>query len=262
MNKTILPLFLLFAFTAFGQNPLYLEMSEEFPPEPGQEYEVQIAVTDFTQLFSVQFFVLWDPEVIQIEEVSFFNDEVPMFDNSAVTLPKDDNDDPSLGKMRIGWGTSFPVSLPDESHLMTLKFNTVGNLCDTTSLRIGPIGTNQNEIIEVVDENFEDVGAYTNNMRVKIPGPNCLTSTHQLADATELSLYPNPVKTTLNVDIKGVLPMGSKINFFDSKGQRILDANLPGQNNQIDLTNMPASIYHYEIQHSNAVLAKGKIIKI
>tara|TARA_B100000787_G_scaffold170153_1_gene164408 strand:+ start:644 stop:1741 length:1098 start_codon:yes stop_codon:yes gene_type:complete len=71
-------------------------------------------------------------------------------------------------------------------------------------------------------------------------------------DQQELAIgvYPNPTKNTINIKINENV----HYELFSTLGQRLLEGDLTGNNKQIDLSQLPSSLYYLYIE--------GKIIKI
>lgn len=168
---SIFLMFMLLATVSYQQTPLELSFSTSQTAMPGQPFDVDVRVSDFDDLLSTQLFVLWDSTVLEIDTVPFVTMDLQDFDQSAFTLPGQTMS-MTKGRLRISWFAFdlVPKNLPDDHLLFTMRFNTIGNECDTTSLAIGDIEDVQ---IEVIDENFENIGAEANSLPVMIPGNNC-----------------------------------------------------------------------------------------
>lgn len=65
-----------------------------------------------------------------------------------------------------------------------------------------------------------------------------------------IGYYPNPTKNIINLRIE----QDVSYELFSSVGQRVLSGKLSGQNKQIDLSKLPASIYYLHIE--------GQVIKL
>ena len=162
---------MLIATISYQQDPLMLSFNTTQTALPGQTYDVDVRVADFDNLLSAQLFVLWDSTVLEIDTIPFISSNLQDFDEAAFTLPEQ-TASMIKGRLRISWFAFdlIPKSLPDDHLLFTMRFNTVGLACDTTSIAIGDIPSVQ---IEVIDENFDNIGAVSDPMPVMIPGTNC-----------------------------------------------------------------------------------------
>ena len=167
-------IFLLLAFQGFSQqDPLLLNFASTGATTPGQPLEIEVRVSDFEELFGTQYFIKWDSTVMEVDSIPFISNQLFGFNQGSITLPIEDNNNPLKGKLRVSWSDGATTSLPDDTHLFTIRFNVVGTPCDTTTLTVGDIGTQQSQIIEVLDANFENIGATTPGLPVMIPGNNC-----------------------------------------------------------------------------------------
>ena len=262
--KTTLTILVCFCSCYIGssQNPLSLSLLEEASPETGTDYELKVEVSDFNDLYSFQLFFLWDSTVLRIKEVKDFNSDLESFDMGSITLPENDNQNPRKGKVRIAYGTTFPMSLANDSHLMTLIFDVIGAECDTTVLSLGEIGSNQNEIIEVVDQEFNNIGAISNDPLVQIPGPDCLSSVEALTQNLHHRLYPNPVKENLTFELEVANLSNYSFYLLNSLGQVQLKQELQTSKSEFNLKSFASGNYIYQIKKDELILAEGKLVKI
>ncbi|MBT8229376.1 MAG: hypothetical protein KJO50_03890, partial [Bacteroidia bacterium] len=162
---------MLIATISYQQDPLMLSFSSAQAPNQGQTFDVDVRVADFDNLLSAQLFVLWDSTVLEIDTIPFISTDLADFNNSALTLPEQ-TASMVKGRLRMSWFAFdlVPKSLPDDHLLFTMRFNTLGAPCDTTSISIGDIPSVQ---IEVIDENFDNIGAVADPMPVMVPGTDC-----------------------------------------------------------------------------------------
>ncbi len=158
------------------QDPLNVIFTATSAPTTGAPLEVEVRVADFTDLFVAQYFILWDSTVLQVDTIPFISNALGGFFQNNITLPAEDNENPAKGKLRVGWGDANPVSLPDSTHLFTIRFTTIGQPCAETNLSIGAIGTQQSQIIEVINGSFQEIGAIASELPIMVPGNNCNAS--------------------------------------------------------------------------------------
>ena len=261
MNRILLPLFVFtIGILNAQQPPLKVQFNTLTQVTEDGEFEVEVRVSDFEGLYAVQMFFLWDSTVMKVNEVTEFSTDIPDFDDTMVTLPEQDNARPDKGKLRLSWINPFPLTIDDDTHLMTLSFTSLGMACDSTYIDVGDIGTMQSEIIEVLTIDDTNIGVIGNEFLITIPGPDCLTSTKD-AELVNISLYPNPVKDFLHVTMEGGGHLNSEIKLMDLFGNEILRQNLE-KNTKVDLTDISAANYFYEILADGVTLQKGKVVKI
>lgn len=74
----------------------------------------------------------------------------------------------------------------------------------------------------------------------------------------DVSLFPNPTNSTLNVNWSGTSQLN--VSIYNSIGQEILRVSIDSQNNTIDLHHLMPGVYHVKIQDGNKYVFK-KLIK-
>ena len=165
--------FLLMAGFAGAQVPIAFTFnSTSGDPTPGGVYDVEVRVSDFDNIESAQFAIFWDSAVLEIDTVPFLSPDLPDLNQGVFTLPEE-TQTPVKGRLRVSW-LSFsltPQSLPDDTHLFTMRFNVTGMPCDTTSFRID--GIPPFVPIEVTQQGSSgNIGA-VGSQDVMIPGVGC-----------------------------------------------------------------------------------------
>lgn len=242
------------------QEPLKVNFNTLTEVTEDGEFEVEVRLADFEGIYSMQMFFLWDSTVIRVNSVTEFSEDIPDFDDTMVTLPEQDNARPEKGKLRISWINPIPLTIDDDSHLMTLSFTALGMQCDSTLIQIGDIGTNQSEVIEVLTIDDENIGVETDDFTITIPGPGCLTSTADIVKP-EFNLYPNPVKDILHISTTGIRGSNAVMRVYDNDGN-LAKRHYLDRASKLDMTDLPAANYHYDIHQNGERIHKGKIIKI
>ena len=256
--------FLFASLTLFGQQPpLIIDLSSDSSYEVGEEFDLEVRIRDFQDIFSLQLFILWDSTVVAVQDVSYTNPDLSGFNDEFITLPFEDVDDPRNNKLRFAWTSTNPFSLPDDTHIMSVRYAVIGEPCDTVSFNIGDIGIDQNEKIEVADINFENIGAISDGHGIQIPGPDCLSSSAELFVQTTIRNYPNPTAGELHVDIDGLEnPQPLLYELYNDKGQLIISRKLNSKTNVFDLKSLPEASYPYRISSGNLLIDEGHIMKI
>jgi len=168
-------IFILFSIllvqSAFGQqDPLQLNFEANGMPEEGSTFDVDVRVADFDQLVGMQFIVGWDSLVLEIDTLPFISTDLQDFDINAFSLPAQ-TANMTRGQLRLLWFNFSPQSLPDDHLLFTIRFNVVGGACDSTT--IGEVEFPPNLLTEITDQNFQNIGAVSNDAEAMIPGSNC-----------------------------------------------------------------------------------------
>jgi len=73
-----------------------------------------------------------------------------------------------------------------------------------------------------------------------------------------ISIYPNPVRHTLNIDYNGTTS-NPHIQIFDFSGKEVLSQQIDAKNTSIDVSNLPAAIYAIKISVDGAESVFDKI---
>ncbi len=260
MNKLLPLLFLLLSINLSAQEPLKVDFKTITEVTENEEFEVEVRVSDFENIYAVQMFFFWDSTVMKVNAVTEFSEDIPDFDGTMVTLPEQDIAKPQKGKLRISWINPLPLTVDDDTHLMTLSFTAIGMQCDSTAITIDDLGTNQSEVIEVLTENDVNIGAEADNFMITIPGPDCFTSTVDISDSA-FRLYPNPVKDNLQIELNRDLSQEAIIWLYDLKGKVYLKHEFQ-KSTKVDMSHLAPANYLYDIRSDGKTVQKGKVIKI
>jgi|GEM_PF-6232874 len=196
---------------------------------PGTSFQTDIVVSDFDDLISAQWTIVWDPTVLRFEETS--NIITTLADFSA-GLIGDFASNTDAGRITVSWNElSFtPASLPDNSVLFSLEFTAIGAPCDTTSIAFADTPLN----IEVIDADEDDIGAIVSNGPFMIPGTDCETT-----GGEDLSFEIDPINATAGGEVcvpivvsgfECINSMQFSINFDEDvlEYNRLGDVNLAG----------------------------------
>lgn len=147
MNKRLL-YFLLFIFTyAYSNAQLKVNFSSDTIQAAGGTVDVDVFLTDFTNIVAIQFSVNWDPSVFSFNSVQNITTSLPQFSEGNIGTPvsaggiKD-------GQLTVSWNQSStePANLPAGTKLFTIRLSGVGQNCTTTQVQI----TNTPRQIEVI----------------------------------------------------------------------------------------------------------------
>lgn len=141
----------------------------------GSTVDVDVTVDNFDEIVLMQWSINWDSMVMTFNSIQNVTSTLPQFTEagsigtpvSAVTLDE--------GEITVSWSktNTEPESLPDGHLLFTIRFDMVGAPCDETDVDL----SNTPTVIEVIDEDFNSIGAVSNPGNVAIPGSNCGGST-------------------------------------------------------------------------------------
>jgi gliding motility-associated-like protein len=129
--------------------------------------EVDVTVSDFDNILSMQYAVKWDPTIFEFAELFFVNDaEFPTL-STGISTPVEPN--VPEGQVNISWfNPGFTgVDKPDGTVVLTLRLTATG--CGTSDIIFddGPTP------IEVLSGSFVNVGLNANNGTATVSGAGC-----------------------------------------------------------------------------------------
>lgn len=155
----------LMAFIGGLNAQVAITMSDE-TVNPGQTVDVDVTLDNFTDIISFQFTVDYDPTVITFNSIVNVTTELEQFSNSAANFGTPGGTIPE-GEINVSWSktNTQPESLPANTRLFTIRFNTVGSACDDSNLTFSNV--------EFADDNANTVATNENAGSVLINGTNC-----------------------------------------------------------------------------------------
>lgn len=76
-----------------------------------------------------------------------------------------------------------------------------------------------------------------------------------------VSVFPNPAKDFLKVELKNVNSNNAQFELIDMLGNRVFSKNIEGQRNfELDLSNVARGIYFYALKQDNITIATKKLV--
>lgn len=133
----------------------------------GDTANIDITVTNFNQLYGAQFSINWDS--LKFKYAGIANKI------SSNVLPGDlDVGFPPTTTVKNGqatllWSNANPVSIPNDTRLITLRLKAIGAPCDSTAITM----TDKPIKAEYYNENFEAFKPVSVTGQAKINGPGC-----------------------------------------------------------------------------------------
>ena len=92
-----------------------------------------------------------------------------------------------------------------------------------------------------------------------VTGSNCaVLSSSSFAVDSNVNLYPIPTNGTLNIDLNNLTNVS--VSVYDINGRVILNKDLSGNENSVDLSNFQTGIYLFKIKSSEGEINK-KVVK-
>ena len=79
-------------------------------------------------------------------------------------------------------------------------------------------------------------------------------------DKINISVYPNPSSSTLNIDLANTPNKSLIFKIYNINGKEVLNYSLIGLANKIDISNIKSGIYSYTILDNISIIKKSKLI--
>ncbi len=139
--------------------------------QPGETIDIDVSVSDFTEIVSFQFSINWDPTVLTYNSIQNVTTALEEFSEEGNIGTPPGAVAISEGQLTVSWNlaSTDPRSLDDNTRLFTFRLNSIGSACDQTDILLSDMPRR----IEVADENFVDIGAAATNSVVDIMGTDC-----------------------------------------------------------------------------------------
>ncbi len=77
-----------------------------------------------------------------------------------------------------------------------------------------------------------------------------------------ISLYPNPATNLIHVTIALQNYADYQLTIHDITGNDVFIKELLLKENEIDISNLPAGVYTYNINNNTTILKQGKLVKL
>ena len=134
----------------------------------GETVDINVTVDDYTDYISLEFYLIWDQNVVRYQSISNVTNGLPGFTQLS-SINASQGDPSQSDTIYVSWFESnlTPTTLPDGTNLFTITFEVVGDPCDVTALTIPNV--------EIVDENEEIAATIVNPGSINVPGIDCGT---------------------------------------------------------------------------------------
>lgn len=171
MNKFCAPLFIILLWVTSVHSQVKIDFTSGNVSASGQTIDVDVVVSDFTDIVSMQFSLNWDPTIFSYSSVENVTTVLPQFteDTNFGTPPTAQavND----GQLTVSWSLSStnPASVPDGTRLFTLRLTSNGDLCDRTTVAL----SNTPRTTEVVDNDLTSIGFTATGGAIAIDDGSC-----------------------------------------------------------------------------------------
>ncbi len=172
MRKIFLcSLLCLFGFTSSN---LFAQVTVSFgsgSTDPGMNVSIDVQVSNFVDITTMQYSVHWDPDVLEYVSVSNVTDQLPDFTPTEANFSTSVSGMMIDGFLGVSWNDPIgdPNTLANNTVIYTINFAPTGMPCDETTIFMNgdPIA------IEFGDENFENIGGSDSEGTVSINGTDC-----------------------------------------------------------------------------------------
>lgn len=77
-----------------------------------------------------------------------------------------------------------------------------------------------------------------------------------------VSIYPQPTHDYLRVAIHNYLPHRASLHIYDNQGHLVLESDLRATESTIDISEIPAGMYFYQIRDGQNLIDSDKLIKV
>lgn len=85
-------------------------------------------------------------------------------------------------------------------------------------------------------------------------------SVNEFEVGASISVYPNPFQHSITVDIELIQQETSTLMVYNNLGALVVNEKLSNGLNKVDMSNLPAGMYMYQIISSNALVKMGKLV--
>ncbi len=196
-------LFFMIGTSVFGQMNIKISKASA---NLGDTVNIDVTVTNFTNLVGTQFSINWDSTKFKFGQVTNLVPNNVLNDANVATPPA-----LKQGQMTFLWFSAEPVSVPNDTRLFTLRLKTAGAPCDSVPV----ILSNLPARAEYYDANDKTLIPTSTAGQAKINGPGCPNggggtggSTDLIVKAPTLDAQPNsvvciPLTVTNFINIEG-----------------------------------------------------------
>jgi len=108
--------------------------------------------------------------------------------------------------------------------------------------------------LTVSNQNSSDVSCDTLYLGV--------SSLNESAAPRNISVYPNPVEDVTRVAFHDYLPQAAEFRVFDIQGRLVLNEELDGLAQLVDMRGLTPGLYVYEVWDGDERLTSGKVVKL
>jgi hypothetical protein len=225
MKKNSFFSFLIAFFAAVGAWAQSVTLTlPDMTVEPGETFNVDIKASDFDNIASMQFAVLWNPAIIEFKGLENLNPDMPEFYNDIVNF---NTTKAGQGLIRVLWywfdpSTNAGVTLDDNSVIFSIKFKAVGSEGSQTEVQVAP-DTTSVPTFDVEFGNFnQQIGVNIENSLVTIDGTSA-TKESITEDFILFQNSPNPFTEITYISFRLNAAEEGNLTIFDQSGKVVYE---------------------------------------
>lgn len=137
--------------------------------------------------------------------------------------------------------------------------NNFGNIDDGTRIGFSVADVDNDDVLEMIVGNFRGgLTAYQTN--ISTDGIFVSSTEELVPELKSISLYPNPTRSILNIDLGQLDIRNTQIKIYSSIGQLIKTQVLNDVISQIDMQDFSSGIYFCEIQNETGRIVKKFVV--
>ena len=222
--------------------------------EEGQTVDVNISVSGFNDISSMQFSVNWDSTVLDFKALDNLSDVLPGFSTQEIGLVET-----SSGAVRVAWfdNSTMGITIPDNTQLFTLQFELIGEAGTNSAVTIA----DQPIVIEFTNQAGEKV-ELSSVIGGVITVPDNTTAINFLTVQDGVTLYqnePNPFKAVTKIkaifqffitDISGRIVHQNNFTSVQGENTIVIERRLLGA----------SGTYYYTLQSEHYQLSRKMIL--
>ena len=268
MKKINVYSLLIAIFSAFSLNAQQVGMTiPDKTVDPGQTFSIDVKVSDFDDIVSMQFALFWDPAVIQFQSVANLNVNMPDF---SVANSFNFNPAPQ-GYFKVSWVwfdpvTNTGVTLADDAVLFSIIYKVVGGQGTNSMLEIAPDMRGDLPFpVEITNFSSQTLDVDIDNGKVTVSGVNA-SEESLTEDFTLFQNSPNPFTEITYITFNLNTGTKAKLTIFDNSGKAVYQEN---KNFPAGLSRIPvrremltsAGSYFYTLETTRATATRQLIMQ-
>ena len=259
MYKTLLTIFLVLSLglPLFAQQPTFTLPNTTI--NQGEEFEVSMKVSNFTNLITMQYTINWDPEMLQFIEVT--SGTLPYMSLGPDGTFGDTTTNTDAGLLPVVWvdNTLTGVTVDNETVIFTFTMKALDTMGVATLSFIGTPTA-----IEIVDVTQNPVAGTYEDGEITVMGTSSSAEVNKNNHLQSLKNFPNPFTDYTHIEFQLKETTNITLTITDLSGKEVYRKNqrMSAGTHQvkIDASTLPTSgEYLYKVQTTDNQLIKKLI---